>query len=298
MNEMNAGRDAGYHVIKNAIGTLPSEQILRIYENVCRARQFDIQVIKAVENKRVIAPVYLSLGQEAVAAALSEVIKDFHIFSQHRAHDLYVSLGCCLEELRDELIGLPSGFSGGRAGSSCLRYMKDGIKLYGHHGLIGENVPQAVGAALASNEETVCIFGDGSAEEDYVSVSIGFAASRQLPVLFICMDNDLSILTPKVDRRRWEISDLAKGYGMEAYDIADCPWTLLSILEKWDRKKPLLINCRVCRERWHSGIGIDSERDWKRNEIMKDQIIELGYGGEAEGIEKMAAETMEALWSI
>lgn len=292
-----AKRICDYNVESGDIDLFSKEVRLRIYEKVFLARQFDLQVIKAVEQNRIIAPVYLSLGQEAVGAALSEIVKDFHIFSQHRAHDLYVSLGCSLTEFRDELLGLESGFSKGRAGSSCLKYMKDGIKLYGHHGLIGENVPQAVGAALASGEKTVCIFGDGSAEEDYVLVSLGFAVTRRLPLLFICVDNDLSILTPKSDRRNWEISDVARGFGMEAYDIADSPWTLLKILKNWDGMSPLLINCRVCRERWHSGIGIDGEREWKRNEIIREELCKAGYLAEIEMIEKKITEKMEELWN-
>jgi len=296
MSISQSSRTEDYNVNDKAIDTFSKKQRLTIYRKICRARQFDMQVIRAVEQNRIIAPVYLSLGQEAVAAVLSEVVKEYHIFTQHRAHDLYVSLGCDLEKFRDELLGLPSGFSGGRAGSSCLRYMKDGIKLYGHHGLIGENVPQAVGAALASGEKTVCVFGDGSAEEDYVLESLGFAVTRSLPILFICLDNDLSILTPKKDRRTWEIADVANGFGMQAYDLADCPWSIWSILDRWNGITPLLINCRVCRERWHSGIGIDGAREWERNEIVRKQLVKMGYETEVEEIERNAILEMGDLW--
>lgn len=293
---MQDKRTSNYNVVAHAINEFSKEEQLRLYRKICRARQFDLQVIKAVEANRVIAPVYLSLGQEAVGAALSEVVSGYHIFTQHRAHDLYVSLGCSLPEFRDELLGLPTGFSGGRAGSSCLRFMKDGIKLYGHHGLIGENVPQAAGAALASREKTVCVFGDGSAEEDYVLETLGFAVTWDLPLLFVCIDNNLSILTPKSDRRSWEITDVANGFGMEAYDLSDCPWSIWTILKRWSGNKPLLLNCRVCRERWHSGIGVDGKREWERNEIVRGQLIENGYMAEADEIERSASEEMEELW--
>ncbi len=295
MNKL-VNASSNLNVVSDDIKLFDNETRLRIYEKIYRARQFDLTVIKAVEKNLVIAPVYLSLGQEALGATLSEIVKDYHIFTQHRAHDLYVGLGCSLEEFRDELLGLESGFSGGRAGSSCLHYMKDGIKLYGHHGLIGENVPQAVGAALASNEKTVCVFGDGSAEEDYVLESLGFAATRKLPLLFVCADNNLSILTPKSDRRNWEITDVAKGFGIESYDIADSPWTFLKILKKWDAKEPLLVNVRVCRERWHSGIGIDGERPWKRNEIVRFELVQLGLEKSIIETENKIDNEMETLW--
>lgn len=289
-------RNPNYNVEANAIKNFQKETILRIYEKIYRARAFDLCVIDAVNDKKVIAPVYLSLGQEAVAAALSEKYSYDWIFSQHRAHDLYVSIGGDLKEFRDELLGLPTGFSGGRAGSSCLRYMKNGRKLVGHHGLIGENVPQAVGAALATSERTICIFGDGSAEEDYVLESIGFAATRKLPILFICLDNDLSILTKTEERRKWELVSVANGFGVKGIDLSDCPWTILKHLDEWNEQEPLLINCRVCRERWHSGIGIDGAREWERNAIVREQIVQLGYSEEVVKLETMIDEEMEKLW--
>lgn len=296
MNE-NKCRTHSFQTDEHAWRNIPEDAVLRIYERIVRAREMDLQVIKAAEQKKIIAPVYLSLGQEAVAASLCEIIHGEMVFTQHRAHDMYVSLGADLQEFRDELLGLESGFSGGRAGSSCLRFMKNGIRLIGHHGLIGENVPQAVGAALASGEAVICVFGDGAAEEDYVLESLGYAVTRKLPVLFACIDNDLSILTKTAERRSWTLKGVAEGFGMKAYDLSDCPWTLYHIFRSWNRKEPLLVNVRVCRERWHTGTGTDGEREWKRNEIVREQLVCMGYGKQAGEIEKKAEREMKQLWN-
>ena len=295
--DKNEKRSPDFGVIPNAIKRFNKEECLQVYRNICRARAFDIQVINAVQKGRVIAPVYLSLGQEAVAAALALDFSNDWLFSQHRAHDLYLSISGDPVAFRDELLGLPTGFSGGRAGSSCLKYMKDGKKLVGHHGLIGENVPQAVGAAIATGERTICICGDGSGEEDYVLESIGFAVTRKLPLLIICADNDLSILTHVSERRTWELADVAKGFGMEAYDVSDCPWTILTIVRQWNAEKPLFLNCRVCRERWHSGIGIDEKREWERNIIVREQLCNIGLEREIMGIEIDSESEMRQLWA-
>lgn len=289
-------RTENYGLIPDAIADMSEEIALRIYKKIVRAREMDLHVIEAVEEKKVIAPVYLSLGQESVAAALSEVIDGEMVFTQHRAHDMYLSLGADPAEFRDELMGLESGFSGGRAGSSCLKYIKHNIRLIGHHGLIGENVPQAVGASLASGEKVICVFGDGSAEEDYVLESLGFAVTKKLPILFVCMDNNLSILTEVSERRSWSLCSVANGFGMTSYDVSDCPWTLYKIFSQWDGLSPLLVNARVCRERWHSGIGIDGEREWKRNEIVRMQLIYKGLEKSILKIEADAKEEMDALW--
>ena len=288
----NYGGDAG------AFAAATKDEKLLIYKNICRTREFDLQVIEAVQKGRVIAPVYLSLGQEALAAAIADIIRSDVIFAGHRAHDLYICLGADVAMLRDELLGLPTGTSGGRAGSSCLKYMKDGIRFMPHHGLIGEQVPQAIGAALASNERVVTIFGDGAAEEDYVLESLGFAATRNLPVLFICEDNDLSILTKTSERRSWEIADVAKAFGIQnTFDLADDPWTIREIVQKWDGESPMIMNCRVCRERWHSGIGQDGPREWERNRIVREQLLGDGLEKDVLQIEKSAKEEMWDLWN-
>lgn len=294
---MEEKRTSGYHTDESALSRIPDGVAMSIYGKIVRSREMEYRVIRAVEKKQVIAPVYLSLGQEAVAAALTETIHGEMVFTQHRAHDMYLSLGADLKQFRDELLGLPTGFSGGRAGSSCLRYMDDGIRLIGHHGLIGENVPQAVGACLASAECVFCIFGDGSAEEDYVLESLGYAVTKQLPILFVCMDNDLSILTKVSERRSWDLAGVASGFGMESRDLSDCPWTLYEIFRNWDRKRPLLVNVRVCRERWHSGIGVDGEREWKRNEIVREQLVEKGLSEEIVRVEEEAKKEMDKLWN-
>ena len=288
-----------FGVRSEAFNNISNEKKLDIYTKICRAREFDLRVIEAVKLKKVIAPVYLSLGQEAVAAAIADVIKYDYIFAGHRAHDLYISLGANIEELRDELLGLPSGMSKGRAGSSCLKYLKDGIKLMPHHGLIGEQVPQALGAAISTNEPVITIFGDGAAEEDYVLESFGFAATRELPIMFICIDNDLSILTETSVRRCWKLTDVTQAFGIEnVYDLADDPWTIYDIVSKWDKKRPIFINCRVCRERWHSGIGQDGPREWERNMIVREQLIKSGLEDQVNAIEKNCKMEMDKLWNV
>ena len=46
------------------------------------------------------------------------------------------------------------------------------------------------------------------AEEDYVLSALGWAATKNLPILFVVEDNNLSILTEKKVRRVWEMDDV------------------------------------------------------------------------------------------
>ena len=289
-------RSPYFNVPPNIATQISSEVSLNIFERMCIVRSFEQGVIQAVEKKDITYPVYLSSGQEAVAAALSTEIRDYAIFAQHRAHDIYLTFGGPPERLKDELMGRLTGTSKGRAGSNCLQYHEGGLSMFGHHGFIGENVPQAVGAALGSGKRTVCIFGDGAAEEDYIFPSMGFAATNKLPILFVCIDNNLSILTKIEERRSWKITDIAKSFGIPAIDISDNPWALLEEVKNLTQSLPAFLNCYVCREYWHAGIGIDGAPEWDRFNMVKEDLISLGLGEKMMEIEIRQQSRMAELW--
>lgn len=281
---------------EEAINEFNEEEILRIYYKIKWIRTFEKYVITAVNNGKITNPVYLSLGQESLAVALSEIMKNFQIFAQHRAHDVFLAWGGDARKLRDELMGKSSGSSKGKAGSNCLQIHENGVDMYGHHGLIGENVPLAVGAALGNGKKTVCFFGDGAGEEDYIYPALGFATTHNLPVSFVCVDNNLSILTKKKTRRSWEVFDVAKAMGLQSLDIGDCPFSIINAMRKFDLSKPIFINCRVCRERWHVGVGCDGERAWKRDVIIKRNMIEKGLKTKIDNIDREVKKRMEDIW--
>lgn len=294
---MDTLRSPATGVVPGVSASFPAEYSLAMFRRMCASRHFELGLVRAVKEKRVTCPVYLSLGQEAVAAALSSVLQGFMIFSQHRCHSTYLSFGGPPETLRDELLGLPTGTSGGRAGSNCIQCHENGITMFGHHGLIGENVPQAVGAALGSGKPVVCFFGDGAAEEDYVFAAIGFAATHRLPVLFVCEDNNLSILTPVGKRRSWRLHDVAVSLGMKAVEISDDPWTIADRAGELKHGLPALMNIHVCRSNWHVGVGTDGPSEWDRFSLVASELEKLGLGTEAAARRTECAERMETLWA-
>ncbi|MBI4764779.1 MAG: hypothetical protein HY787_09260 [Deltaproteobacteria bacterium] len=289
-------RSADFNIRWNCAETTAQETSLEMYRSICRSRFFDQEVIRAVQDRRITYQVYLSIGQETVSAALASALAGFMLFTQHRSHAYYLAFGGSPEKLRDELLGTPSGTSGGRAGSNCLQCHDERLTMFGHHGLIGENVPQAVGAALGSGKEVLCVMGDGAAEEDYIYPSLGFAVTHKLPVLFICDDNDLSILTKTSTRRSWKISDVAKGIGMPAVNITDDPWTILATAQELQSTLPALINVYSCRMHWHVGIGTDGPPEWDRLSLIEQRLSELGLSTLSRQIRREEQAAMEQLW--
>jgi pyruvate dehydrogenase E1 component alpha subunit len=262
---------------------------------MCAIRSFEQRVLRAKESGEIDCLVYLSLGQESIAASVSVAMEGSYVLGQHRGHATYLAFGGDPVSLVDELLGLPTGCCGGMGGSPPIHDFAR--RIIGHDGLIGDHVPIACGVALARpDERVVCFFGDGAAEEDYVLAALGFAASRGLHVLFVCEDNDLSVLTPTVDRRTWQLHEVARGFGMPAEDIADDPWLVAHLTQVFAATLPALLNVRTCRERWHVGAGTDGAPEWARFALVRETLCELGHAEACAAIEAEASQRVEELW--
>jgi len=259
------------------------------------SRQFELEVKEQANQGLIYGPIYLSIGTEFNSAALSMVLKDPNIFGQHRGHSLYLSFGGNPEPLRDELLGLSTGCSYGVGGSCCIQCKE--IKMYGHSGLLGEQVPLAVGACFAKKELTLTIFGDAAIEEDYVAPAMGWAVTQNLPIIFICEDNDLSVLTKTEDRRSWKAVDLANSLNMYAVDITDDPWLIAHHVKKISESgKPGFINIRTVRGIWHAGTGVDNDLEWNRYELVEQELEAMGLLKEMEEINLKNKEKVNLIW--
>ena len=133
-------------------------------------------------------------------------------------------------------------------------------------------------------------------EEDYVYGGIGFAATHKLPVLFICEDNDLSVLTPTRDRRTWKIDDVVRAMGIPSIDITDDPWLVRHHAQTFSGNLPAFLNVRTCRGLWHVGTGTDGPPEWDRFALVKAKLDELGLAEKARQIEAEEKRAIENLW--
>ena len=240
------GRGPDLGMIPGISAQFPKEQSLAIFRQTCLNRYFELETAKAYNAGMMKAPIYLSVGQEHIPAAMASVTKDFLIFAQHRGHSYYLSFGGNPLKLADELLHKDSGCAGGMGGSASLH--DPSIGMYGHSGLMGDQVPIAVGAALGSGKRVLTMTGDASVEEDYVFGAMGYAVSKKLPVFFICEDNNLSILTEVQTRRTWNMTDVARSLGMQAADITDDPWLIAYYTQQSLHSLPAFLNIRTCRQ--------------------------------------------------
>lgn len=160
--------------------------------------------------------------------------------------------------------------------------------IYGHDGFMGSQVPIAVGYCQAIGRPTICFMGDAAAEEDYVLAALGWASTKNLPILFVVEDNNLAILTEKKVRRSWEISDVSRSMGIDSYDITDDP-KAIGIAVEDAFETPMLLNVRTSRLYWHAGAGRDG--------MKYDRHIEVGLKiADSELVDQEARNIVEKKW--
>ena len=265
---------------------------LSVFRRAARCRSFEQYVFNGIKKGMFKFPIYLSAGQEYISASIAEVLSRKQIlpnvFIQHRGHSTYLSFEAPIEKLIDELLGRKSGCANGMGGSASIHSVEKNI--FGHDGLMGSQVPISVGHCYSTKHPTVVFMGDASAEEDYVLGALGWAATKKLPILFVVEDNNLSILTEKKVRRSWDLSTVARAFGLKSYDLDDDPDEVKSAMED-AFKHPTLLNIRTHRKFWHSGAGIDDENTFDRYLQEKNKL-----GAPARIIDQKAQEEVQKAW--
>jgi pyruvate dehydrogenase E1 component alpha subunit len=185
-----------------------------------RIRAFEERVGELTRASEVHGLVHLSIGQEAVAAGVCcELRADDVIYSNHRAHGHAIAKGARLERLMAELMGREDGLCRGLGGSMHLVDAEHG--LLGATGVVGGNVPLALGSALASrllggDSVTVVFFGDGAVQGGIFIESVNLATLWRLPVILVCENNGFAEFTPRSAHTVVErVSDVVAPYGVE-----------------------------------------------------------------------------------
>ena len=165
------------------------------------SRRFEETVQEQFEEGAVPGPLHLSIGQEAVAVGGCWDLRTTDaVLSTHRGHHHCLAKGAAPDRLMAELLGRSTGYSHGRGGS--MHVAIPAIGLLGTNGIVGGGIPIAAGAAYgmqaqARDDVTVCFFGEGAAAAGVFAEALNLAALWQLPLIFICENNQYVELTPQ-----------------------------------------------------------------------------------------------------
>lgn len=246
---------------------------------------FEEEVLKLSTEGCVWGPVHVSVGQEAVAAAiLAAVGREDMITGSHRAHHQFLAktLNWALPDdwnplrkdlppeghdvvLRTlaEIMGLKIGYCGGRGGSMHLHCTESGVM--GTNAIVGGGIPITAGLAYAekfrgTSRVSLSFFGDGAVNIGSFHETLNLAGLWKLPAIFVIENNEYAVGT-KADQAT-AIKDIClrcgsyalRGRQVEGDDVAAMYHVFQEAMD--DVRKggaPYLIEVKCYRHYHHKG---------------------------------------------
>jgi pyruvate dehydrogenase E1 component alpha subunit len=278
------------------VTTLDGEVALDLLRTMWRIRVFEERVGQLKQSDQVYGLIHLSLGQESVAAGVCGQLRDDDaVYSGHRAHGHAIAKGAPLDRLMAELMGREDGLCRGLGGSMHLVDVEH--CLMGATGVVGGNIPIALGSALAAHldggdQATVVFFGDGAVQAGSFNETVNLATLWGLPLIMVCENNGFAEFTPRSAHTNVErVSDVVAPYelprktvdGNDVGAVWDAFGEFLAAVRKGEG--PLLLECLTHRLSGHY-VGDPAQYrealaddEWQE----KDPIMRLQRAGAESG---------------
>ena len=290
--------------------------LLEIYKKMVSVRTFEETAADLFLKGQIPGFLHVYVGEEAVAAGVMAHLTDRdYISSTHRGHGHAVAKGARLDMMMAELHGKKTGYCHGKGGSMHIADLDLGI--LGANGIVGGGVPIATGAGLAlkmqgTDRVCVCFFGDGASNTGAFYEGVNLAAVWNLPVVFICENNQYAESTPRATHQKVKyVSDRAAAFnipgetmdGMDVFDVYDKTGRAIDRARKGDG--PMLLEARTYRFFGHFVGDPQNYRtkeeveEWKKRDpiqMFRTRIIAEGKlaAGEMDAIDARIKKDMEA----
>ena len=243
---------------------LTNDQMIRMFRQMTRMREFDERAAVLMEQARVHGSVHLYCGEEAIGVGVCEALNvDDYITSTHRGHGHLLAKGGDPKRMYAELFAKTSGYNGGKGGSMHIAALDLG--MIGANGIVAAGAPIALGVAFASQYQengrvTACFFGDGATNEGAFHEAVNMAAILKAPVVFVCENNGYGEWSPTATQTSVEdIADRARAYGIPGVVIDGMDVTAVheAAVEAVGRARegagPTLLECKTYRFYDHVG---------------------------------------------
>lgn len=264
----------------------------RFYRALYRIRRVEEEVARVYPQDKILSPIHLSIGQEAISVGVCEALRpDDIVFGSYRGHALYLAKGGDLNGMIAELYGKATGCARGKAGSMHLIDVRAG--MMGASAVVATTIPHAVGYAWAlkrrrADTVVVVFFGDGAVEEGVFHESLNFAQLWRAPVLFVCENNDLAIHSRQRARQSGaDICALARAHGLPAHRIDDMDidaihdYTVEAVAALRGGAGPRFLEARCYRWMEHVGPTRDYQSGYREEAeaaawFASDQVPRVG----------------------
>jgi len=165
-----------------------------------------------------------SVGQEASAVGVMNALDERdQILTNHRSAGHLIARGADPRRILAEILGKSTGYCGGKSGSLHISVKELGVLLTST--IVGGELSLAPGVALSrqmlgGEGIVVVFFGDGAASEGIFHESINIAAMWNLPVLYVCENNQWQAYVHRKETMHADhISTWGASYGVKSLTV-------------------------------------------------------------------------------
>src|SRR5438067_6827851 len=199
---------------------LDREDLLSIYRTMLITRGIEERGHILYRQGKIPGSFYTGRGNEAASVGVAAAMGPDDVGTPlHRDMGVHVTRGVEPWRIFAQYMGRVDGPTRGRDGNVHMADSKLGLIAMVSH--LPAMLPVAVGAALAfriREEKRVAVawFGEGASARGDCHEGMNFAAVRNLPVVFVCDNNQWAYSTPThLEYATEHVADRAESYGFE-----------------------------------------------------------------------------------
>jgi 2-oxoisovalerate dehydrogenase E1 component len=253
---------------------LTKEQLVGYLRQTMEIRALENNISNLLGKAVLQGASHLYAGSEAVAVGAVGALRDGDLVtSTHRGHghahahgDSAAKTDKAKQEhynkMMAEVLGKAGGYCKGKGGSMHIADVDHGN--LGATGIVGGNIPVAVGAALAqklmrTDKVVLCFFGDGASNTGNFHEALNMASLWDLPVVFVVENNLYAMSVPWAKASKLpNVANRACAYGIpgKVVDGMDVLAVRGAVVEAVKRaregKGPSLIEAKTYRYFGHS----------------------------------------------
>ena len=204
---------------------LTPETYLNLYIDMRRMRAIEEKATALYHEGRTVGRIYTGRGQEAISVGSTYALAaDDAVAPMNRDLGSHLVRGITVREIFCQYLGRANSSNRGKDAGLHISSRERGVMVNMISNLPA-SLPVAVGIALAfkiRREPRVALtyFGDGASSTGSSHEGINFAAARQLPIVFICENNQWALSTPTNKQSALaHLVERAAGYGIPGVQV-------------------------------------------------------------------------------
>jgi acetoin:2,6-dichlorophenolindophenol oxidoreductase subunit alpha len=246
--------------------------LLELYRTMRRIRTFEERVGELfIRGQSAGSMLHLSIGEESSAAGVCAAMKPQDTFTtHHRGHGIFLARGADPKRMMAEIGGKETGYCRGKGGSMHIADMALGH--LGANAIVGGGIPAVIGAGLSSrhlkqDSVSIAFFGDGAMQQGILYESMNMASLWNLPVLFVCINNQYGMGT-RIDQatRNTAFDQRAKAFGLngavvDGLDVEEVQAAARWLVDEARAGKPGFLSVEVYRFFGHARMDKSPYRE-------------------------------------